>query len=160
MPITVDPICWCLELRYNSEYSSTDSLTGGRGCRIYGSRITLQYAQHVTLIICNSTMRTAYFPVQWKVTQIIMIPKSGRPLEEASSGRRMSLLPVMSKIFDKVILKILRQILEETRILTDHQFGFRQEHSTTGKVRRSTGIIIATLGKTKQYCSAAFLGIT
>jgi hypothetical protein len=69
---------------------------------------------HLTTI-CNAIIRTGYFPVQWKVAQII-IPKPGKPLEKASSCRPISLLPIMSKIFGKTILKRLRPILEENSI--------------------------------------------
>jgi hypothetical protein len=61
---------------------------------------------HLTTI-CNAIIRTGYFPVQWEVAQIIMIPKPGKPLEEASSYRPISLLPTMSKIFEKAMLKRL-----------------------------------------------------
>jgi hypothetical protein len=54
---------------------------------------------HLTTI-WNAVIRTGYFPVQWKVAQIIMIPKPGKPPEEASSYRPIILLPVMSKIFE------------------------------------------------------------
>jgi hypothetical protein len=67
---------------------------------------------HLTTI-CNSIIRIGYFPVQWKVAQIIMIPKLDKPLEEASSYRLISLLPIMSKIFDKAMLKRLHPILKE-----------------------------------------------
>jgi hypothetical protein len=78
---------------------------------------------HLTTIF-NAVIRTGYFPVQWKVAQITMIPKPGKPLEEASSYRRISLLPTMSKVFEKAVLKRLRSILEENLIFPDHQFGF------------------------------------
>jgi hypothetical protein len=41
---------------------------------------------HLTTI-CNAIIRTEYFPVQWKVAQILMIPKPGKLLQEASSYR-------------------------------------------------------------------------
>jgi hypothetical protein len=85
---------------------------------------------HLTTI-CNANVRTGYFPVPWKVAHIIMIPKPGKPLEEASSYRPIRLLPIMSKIFEKPMLKRLPPILEETQKLHDHQFGFQQKHSTT-----------------------------
>jgi hypothetical protein len=72
---------------------------------------------HLTTI-CNAIIRTGYFPVQWKVAQIIMIPKPEKSLEEASSYRQISLLTIMSKIFEKAVLKRLRPILEETRIIS------------------------------------------
>jgi hypothetical protein len=54
---------------------------------------------HLTTI-CYAIIRTGYFPVQWKVTQITMIPNPSKLLEEASSYRLISLLPIMSKIFE------------------------------------------------------------
>jgi retron-type reverse transcriptase len=65
----------------------------------------------------------------------------------------------MIKIFVKATLKRLRPILEEEIILPDHQFGFRQQHSTIEQVHRITEIIRGTSEK-KQHCSAAFLDIT
>jgi hypothetical protein len=53
-----------------------------------------------------------------------MFKKHGKPLEEASSYRPISLLPIVSKIFEKAIFKRLCPILEENRILLDHQVGF------------------------------------
>jgi hypothetical protein len=41
------------------------------------------------------------FSVQCKVAQIIMVLEPGKLLEEASSYRLMSLLPIRSKIFKK-----------------------------------------------------------
>jgi hypothetical protein len=73
-----------------------------------------------------------------------MIPKPGKQLEEATSYRPISLLPIMSKIFEKAMLKRLRPILKETKILPDHQFGFRQKHSTIEQVHRITEIIKGT----------------
>jgi hypothetical protein len=66
---------------------------------------------HLTTI-CNAIIRTGYFPVQWKVAQIIMILRPGKPLEEASSYRPIILLPVMSKIFERAMFKRLCPILE------------------------------------------------
>jgi hypothetical protein len=66
---------------------------------------------HLTTI-CNAIIRTGYFPVQWKVTQIIMIPKPGKPLDEASSYRPISLLQIMGKIFEK---SYAQEITPDTR---------------------------------------------
>ncbi|MDR1560934.1 MAG: hypothetical protein LBS23_01105 [Holosporaceae bacterium] len=89
----------------------------------------------------KAIIRAGYFPVQWKVAQIIIIQKSGKPLEESSSYRPINLLRIMSKIFEKAVLKRLRPILEENRILPDHQFGFRQKYYPINQVNRITEII-------------------
>jgi hypothetical protein len=67
---------------------------------------------HLTTI-CNTIIRTGYFPVHWKVAQIITIQKPGKLLEEHRSYRPISLFPIMGKIFKKAMLKRLHPILEE-----------------------------------------------
>jgi hypothetical protein len=78
----------------------------------------------VHLAVRNAIIRTGYFPVQWKVTQIVMIPKLGKEPEEASSYRPISLLLRMSKIFEKAMLKGICPILEEILIFLDNHFVF------------------------------------
>jgi hypothetical protein len=72
----------------------------------------------------NAIIRTGYFPVQWKVTHIIMIPKSGKQREKVSSYRPISQLLIMSKIFEIAVLKRIRPIPEENLIFLDDQFVF------------------------------------
>jgi hypothetical protein len=55
---------------------------------------------HLTSI-CNAIIRTGYYPTQWKVAQIIMIPKPRKKTDEVTSYRPISLLPIMSKVFEK-----------------------------------------------------------
>jgi hypothetical protein len=74
----------------------------------------------------------------------MIIPKPGKPPEEIHSYRPISLLTVTSKIFEKAMLKGLRPILEENRILPDHRFGFREQHSTIEQVHRITELIKGT----------------
>jgi hypothetical protein len=110
--------------------------------------------------ICNSIIKTGYFPAQWKVAQTAMIPKSGKPLEEVGSYRPISLLAITSKIFETATPKRLRPILEGTRILLGYQFGFRQQHSAIEQVHRITEIMKRNFKKRKQYYSVAVIDIT
>jgi hypothetical protein len=102
-------------------------------------------------------MRTGYFPVQWKVTQIIMILKPGKPLEEASLYRPISLLPVMSKIFEKAVFKRLNLILEKESSQTI-SLDFNR-HTTIEQVHQITEIIREALEK-KTILLFTFLDIT
>ena len=56
----------------------------------------------ITLIF-NSVMRTGYFPAEWKVSQIITNLKPGKPVDEVTSYRPISLLPILSKLFEKLL---------------------------------------------------------
>jgi len=84
----------------------------------------------------NAILRTHDFPIQWKVAQITMIPKPGKPIEEVKSYRPISLLPIASKLIETLILKRIMPIIEEKNIIPKHQFGFRKKHSTVDQVHR------------------------
>jgi hypothetical protein len=85
-----------------------------------------------TLII--ACIRLNYIPDAWKTAEVIMIPKRGKNLSEVESYRRISLLPIMSKLFEKLILKRLKPIITEKHLVPTHQFGFRENHSTIDQV--------------------------
>jgi hypothetical protein len=87
-----------------------------------------------------------------------MIPKPGKSATEVTSYRPLSLLPVLSKRFEKVLLKRLKPILDEKQIIPTYQFGFRNNHSTIHQVHRITTLIEKTLEE-KQVCSSIFLDV-
>jgi retron-type reverse transcriptase len=87
-----------------------------------------------------------------------MIPKPGENLSEVESYRPISSLPIMSKLFEKLILKRLKPIIAEKHLVPTHQFGFRKNHSTLDQVHHITEIIEKTL-ENKGVCSAVFLDI-
>ena len=93
----------------------------------------------ITLIF-NIALRTGYFPGQWKVSQIITILKPRKPAEEGTSYRPIILLPILSKLFEKLLLTRIRPILHEKRIMSDHHFGFRQKQATTEQAHRITNV--------------------
>jgi len=74
--------------------------------------------------LCNRVLRGGFFPSQWKVTQIIMIQKPGKPTELAESYRPISLHLVLSKLFEKFLLTRISIIIESHELIPDHQFGF------------------------------------
>lgn len=80
--------------------------------------------------LINASLRTSYIPALWKISQIVMIHKPGKPTDEASSYRPISLTPVLSKLWEKVVLNRLKPYLLENKIIPDHQFGFREQHNT------------------------------
>jgi len=106
--------------------------------------------------IFNSVLRTGYFPGQWKVAQIITILKPGKPAEEITSYRPIDLLPMVSKLFQKYFPTRNKPILQETRIIPDHHFGFRQKHTTIEQVHRITNVINKSL-EINTYCTAALV---
>lgn len=108
--------------------------------------------------IINAALRLKYVPDLWKVAEVIMIRKPGKSPQDASSYRPISLLPIMSKLFEKLLLKRLKPILDSKNLIPDHQFGFREQHSTIDQVHRITNTIEKTLEE-KKVCSTVFLDV-
>lgn len=107
----------------------------------------------------NAIIRIGYFPEKWKIAQIILIPKQGKDATMVTSYRPISLLPIISKIFEKLLLKKIMPIISERNIIPDYQFGFRQQHATIEQVHRIVSKVKQDLDN-KRYCSAAFLDIS
>ena len=109
-------------------------------------------------IIFNGILRLSHFPSQWKYAKIIMIPKPNKPENLVTSYRPISLLSVISKVFERLFLKRLLPVLEKHHIVPDHQFGFRHKHGTPEQCHRIVETISNALER-KQYCSAVFLDV-
>lgn len=110
------------------------------------------------LYIINACFRIQYVPLQWKVAEVIVIQKPGKPPNEIASYRPISLLPVMSKVFEKIFVKRLQSIIEQRNLIPKHQFGFRERHSTVEQVHRIIDVAEKSL-ENKQVCSAVFLDV-
>lgn len=62
--------------------------------------------------IFNAILRLSYSPTTWKAALIITIPKPGKPPDIPESYRPISLLPILGKIFEKILLKRLTVIAQ------------------------------------------------
>jgi len=91
------------------------------------------YIRFITQLY-NAILRQGFLPPQWKVAQIIMIQK---PAELVESYRPINLLPVLSKLFEKLLLSRFLEIIERKKIISNHQFGFRHRHTTLAPLRGS-----------------------
>ena len=83
---------------------------------------------HLTFFF-NLCLRNAVFPYNLKVAIIIPIHKAGTK-DRFTNYRPISLLPILSKILEKILHSTLSSFLEEQCILYPFQFGFRKKHST------------------------------
>ena len=66
--------------------------------------------QALTSVI-NACLRLCYVPTLWKVAEVIMVPKPGKPPNDITSYRPISLLPILSKLLEKLFLKKLMPII-------------------------------------------------
>ena len=109
--------------------------------------------------IYNATLRLEYFPRYWKIGQIIMIVKPGKDPTEVTSYRPTNLLPLLSQIREKLLLRRLTPLLTSKQLIADHQFGFRPQHGTTEQAHRLVRKIHEDFHH-KRYCAATFIDIS
>ncbi|XP_050497173.1 LINE-1 retrotransposable element ORF2 protein isoform X2 [Diabrotica virgifera virgifera] len=113
----------------------------------------------LVVYIFNAIIKLGYFPFQWKMAQIILIPKPNKDPHELPSYRPISLLPVISKIFERLLLQRMNPIIERKKLIPEYQFGFRQQHGTIEQVHRVAKEARDAIEK-KEYCTAAFLDVS
>ena len=85
-------------------------------------------AAPITQII-NLSISTSAFPDSFKIAKLIALFKKGSKTEP-KNYRPISLLPLLSKIFEKVVHIQTEKFLSENNILYKNQSGFRPLHST------------------------------
>lgn len=107
----------------------------------------------------NAVFTTGEFPTAWKHAEVIAVPKPGKDLRSPSSYRPISLLPVMSKLFERLYLRRLLQHIDAEGILPDEQFGFRRGHSTTHQLLRLVEEAMEALDR-KEYFGALLLDVS
>ena len=61
--------------------------------------------------------------------------------DDIASYRPISLLPILSKILEKIILQRLTHIIDNSKLIPSHQFGFRKKHGTIEQAHRLVNII-------------------
>jgi retron-type reverse transcriptase len=76
-----------------------------------------------------------------------------------SNYRPISLLPVMSKLFEKVLNKQITQVLDINGYIDDEQYGFRMHHSTEDAIVKLVDTIEKGLGENKT-CSVYFVDVS
>ena len=90
-----------------------------------GLEIILPYLQ----LLINTSIATNTFPQNWKHALIKPIHKKGE-INDPSNHRPISLLPVTSKILEKIIARQLLDYLEEANLINECQYAYRRRTST------------------------------
>lgn len=87
-----------------------------------------EIAKYLTHIL-NCCIEENYFPSNWKCAIVKPYPKVLNP-ESFGDLRPVSILPAVSKIFEKIIYQQIFEYLHINNILSKFQSGFRPFHST------------------------------
>ena len=79
--------------------------------------------------IINNSIQMNVFPAQWKIGRICPIAEVRHPVQ-MKDYRSMSILPAMSKVYEKVILKQLPAFIKKMMLYKNTQSGYRKGNSS------------------------------
>ena len=108
------------------------------------------------LHLLNAIIRLEHWPKPLKQAKVVMIFKPGKNPTDVTSYRPISLLPVISKILEKLLLLRLSNDMPPQSWIPSHQFGFRKKLSTIHHCHRLTDTILKAFEDQKILLSRIF----
>ena len=80
--------------------------------------------------IFNMSIVSNRFPSDWKTARVIPLFKNGQR-SVLDNYRPISILPVVSKIMERLLYNQISDYFTKKQFFSKHQFGFKPLHSTT-----------------------------
>ena len=108
--------------------------------------------------LINKSLELGVFPDSMKLAHITPLYKSGSECLN-TNYRPISLLPVLSKIFEKVMYSRIYSFLQSTNQLFKSQYGFCKHHSCENAVQELLSVITKGFDW-KEYTAALFLDLS
>src|SRR5215469_18643825 len=96
--------------------------------------------------ICNAVLKCGVFPDRLKYAFVKPVHKKGSK-QDLSNYRPISLLPAFSKVLEKIIYVRLHTHLLNNKILSLHQFGFREYYSTDEAIFSQVDTILEAMNQ-------------
>ena len=97
-------------------------------------------------ILYNTCITTSIFPDAWKIAMVTPLKKEGFK-NNVSGLRRISILPLPGKILEKLLHTQLYEYLDNKKLLSKNQGGFRPKHSTHSTIAQFTDYIYTNINK-------------
>ena len=107
--------------------------------------------------ICNLSFLNGVVPDGMKIAKIIPLFKSGVK-SNFTNYRPVALLPQFSKILEKLFCKRLNEFIDKNKLLSDSQYGFRSNRSTSLAILELVEEISTALDK-KNYTVGVFIDL-
>ena len=103
----------------------------------YFLKLALPFLENSIAILFNISLETSIFPVLWNISRVVPIYKEGDKSEKFNYCP-ISVLPVISRLFERLLYNQLYQHLNSNNLLAPEQSGFRTLHSTLTCLLKST----------------------
>jgi len=108
--------------------SNTD-MAAAAGPDGLSGRLIRELAPSICNNVCriyNMSINQGRFPSMWKRANLTAIWKGKGSKDDPNNFRPISILPIIARIFEKLIASQLYNHCDQNRIIPDQQFGFRR----------------------------------
>eukprot|EP00733_Pompholyxophrys_punicea_P000453 Pompholyxophrys_punicea_v1_NODE_126_length_3319_cov_18.116115.p1 type:complete len:664 gc:universal NODE_126_length_3319_cov_18.116115:2957-966(-) len=116
-----------------------------------------EFLSHPIAFLVNLSLNTGTFPSLLKVARLVPIFKKGAR-DDISNYRPISILPLLSKLYEKFIDKQLRAHLDAHNMWNKNQYGFRKNFSTTMALVRLYEQVLTNFGSS-HFGAGVFLDV-
>ena len=103
----------------------------------------------------NRCIELGQYPESLKIAKLISFSKNGNK-DDPSNFRPISLLPILGKVFERIIFDRIQNYLNVFEILSDSQFGFRHGKSTVDAIATLIEEIRSNLHNNSEKTNAPF----
>lgn len=133
---TEEEVLGCLESMSAKKAPGTDHLTADI-CLAF----TKEFTSSITKLM-NTCLEKSYFPKDWKVAHVKILPKPNRTdYTDTSSYRPIGLINIFGKLLEKLICNRLTFYLDKNNLSNPQQYGFKQQISTVDALKNAIDII-------------------
>ena len=107
-------------------------------------------------LIFNSSISSCSFPKDWKNALFVPVPKSTSNPPSPKNFRPISLLPIVSKIFERHVFNFLYDFCLSNNLLSNSQYGFHPGFSTETALISVVNSWFSALDSHKSVCAVFF----
>lgn len=154
---TITPVTRAVVLRTITDMTATKS-AGYDGCQPGVLKACSDILVDSIVNVVNSSIRQSQVPSALKISKVVAIPKT-LTAKTFNDYRPINIPSVTDKVLQKVVNKQLIDYLEEHKLLSPHQYGFRSR-SNTQTALFDVVVEIQTHCDRKEKVSAVFLDLS
>ena len=111
---------------------------------------------YILVELFNKCLKESCFPGYWKVSSVVPVFKNVGERSTAKNYRPVSLLSVVSKVFEKLVNNRIVNHLEKCGLFSDFQYGFRSSRSTADLLATVSDRIARTFNRSGATRAVAF----
>ena len=103
----------------------------------YFLKLALPSIENSLAFMFNTSIETSMFPDSWKIARVTPIYKNGDRADK-SNYRPISVLPVISRLFEKLVTNQVYKHMEDNGLFSSGQSAYLRLHSTVTHLLKNT----------------------